>query len=246
MEANIEALLRVLGEQHKEAHGIPEADILEKEQSLGFPLPTILRNYYMTLGRSPYITQGCNNQYEPLPLQEVFVPDDTFFTTDKAFLVIYQVEESVIYCGIRIQDLEKEDPPVYLCAWNSPDWQLENQSLERFLAGKALVQLGIEDRLPYWAIFDESMWNLSDYRRCMCLEEPVHEIDEGSELNAWRVYMKEDVLIVFELDVSEVETDELLAVYLASFRRSSMENLLSEMGKVTDLPAFRTNLSAHE
>ncbi|WP_246059281.1 hypothetical protein [Paenibacillus lautus] len=59
----------------------------------------------------------------------MFIPDDTFFTTDKAFLVFYQVEESVIYCGIRIQDLEQEDPPVYLCAWNSPDWQLENRSL---------------------------------------------------------------------------------------------------------------------
>lgn len=244
MEANIEGILHVLGEQHKEVHGISEADIQTKEHSLGFPLPTVLREYYKILGRSPYITQGCNNQYEPLPLQDVFIPDDTFFTTDKAFLVFYQVEESVIYCGIRIQDLEQEDPPVYLCAWNSPDWQLENRSLQRFLAGKGLVQLSVEDRLPYWAIFDESIWSLSDYRRCMRLEEPEHEMEEGSELNAWKIYLKDDVLIVFELDVSEEETDELLAVYLASFQRASMENLLSEMSKATDLPSFRTNLSA--
>lgn len=243
MEANLERLLRILGEHHKETHGISEADIQAKEQSLGFPLPTTLREYYKNFGRSPYITQGCNNQYEPLPLQDVFIPDDTFFTTDKAFLIFYQVEESVIYCGIRIQDLEEEEPPVYLCAWNLPDWQLENRSLQRFLAGKALVQLGVEDRLPYWAIFDESMWDLSDYRRCMGLERE-HEIDEGSELNAWKIYVKDDVLIVFELDVSEEETEELLAVYLASFQRASMERLLSEMGKVTNLPAYRTNLSA--
>ncbi|MGC6585035.1 SMI1/KNR4 family protein [Paenibacillus sp. Dod16] len=243
MEANIETLLRILGEHHKEAHGISEAGIQAKEQSLGFSLPTALRDYYMVLGRSPYITQGCNNQYEPLPLQDVFIPDDTFFTTDKAFLVFYQVEESVIYCGIRIQDLEQEDPPVYLCAWNSPDWQLENRSLQRFLAGKALVQLGVEDRLPYWAIFDESMWGLSDYCSSMHLERE-HELEEGSELNAWKIYVKDDVLIVFELDVSEEETDELLAVYLVSFQRASMEKLLSEMGKVTNLPSYRTNLSA--
>ncbi|OME86442.1 MULTISPECIES: SMI1/KNR4 family protein [Paenibacillus] len=243
MEATIEGLLRILGEHHKEAHGISEGDIQAKEQSLGFPLPTVLCEYYKILGRSPYITQGCNNQYEPLPLQDVFIPDDTFFTTDKAFLVFYQVEESVIYCGIRIQDLEQEDPPVYLCAWNYPDWQLENQSLQRFLAGKALVQLGVEDRLPYWAIFDESMWSLSDYRRCMHLKESEHEIEEGSELNAWKIYVKDDVLIVFELDVSEEETDELLAVYLASFERTSLEKLLREMGKASNLPAFRSNLS---
>lgn len=245
MKANIEGLLRVLGEHYKEAHGIQEADILEKEQSLGLSLPTTLRYYYKTLGQSPYFTQGCNNQYEPLPLQELFIPGSTFFTTDKAFLVFYQVEESVIYCGIQIQDLEDDDPPVYLCAWNSPDWQLENRSLQRFLAGKALVQLGVEDRLPYWVIFDESLWSLSDYRRCMRLAEPEHEMDEGAELNAWKIYVKDDVLIVFELDVSEEETDELLAVYLASFQRASMENLLSEMRKITNLPPFRTNLSVH-
>lgn len=242
MEANIERLIRILGEHHKEAHGISEADIQAKEQSLGFPLPTVLREYYKILGQSLYITQGCNNQYEPLPLQGLFIPDDTFFTTDKAFLVFYQVEESVIYCGIRIQDLEQEDPPVYLCAWNSPDWQLENRSLQRFLTGKALVQLGVEDRLPYWTIFDESMWDLSDYRRCMRLKRE-YEIDEGSELDAWKIYVKDDVLFVFELDVSEEETDELLAVYLASFEQASLEKLLREMGKANNLPTFRTNLS---
>ncbi|MEK6989648.1 SMI1/KNR4 family protein [Paenibacillus sp. FSL K6-1566] len=242
MKATIEGLLRVLGEHHKEAHGIPEADIQAKEQSLGFRLPVVLRDYYKNLGRSPYITQGCNNQYEPLPLQDVFIPDKTFFTTDKAFLVFYQVEESVIYCGIRIQDLEKEDPPVYLCAWNSPDWQLENRSLQHFLAGKAFVQLGVEDRLPYWAIFDESMWGLSDYCRSMHLERE-HEIDEGSELNAWKIYVKDDVLIVFELYVSEEETDDVLAVYLASFERANLGKLLSGMGRVANLPAFRSNQS---
>jgi len=61
MEANIERLLRILGEHHKEAHGIPEADIQAKEQSLGFALPTALRDDYMVLGRSPYILQGCIN-----------------------------------------------------------------------------------------------------------------------------------------------------------------------------------------
>ncbi|WP_054957765.1 SMI1/KNR4 family protein [Paenibacillus dakarensis] len=242
MEANIEAVLRILGGHHKESHGISEADIQAKEESLGVPLPTVLRNYYKTLGRSPYITQRCNNQYEPLPLQEVFIPDDTFFTTDKAFLVFYQVEESVIYCGIRLQDLVLEDPTVYLCAWSSPDWQLDNRSLQRFLAGKALVQLGVEDRLPYWAIFDESMWSLSDYSRCMRLNEPEHVIDEGSELNAWKIYVKDDVLSVFELSISEEEMDEPLAVYLTSFRRAGLEKLLNEMGKAADLPPFRTNL----
>lgn len=70
--------------------------------------------------------------------------------------------------------------------------------------------------MPYWAIFDESMWGLSDYHRCIGLERE-HEIDEGSELNAWKIYVQDQVLIVFELSVSEDENDDPLAVYLLSF-----------------------------
>lgn len=245
MKASIENLLRLLGDQHEAHHGIPESEIEAKERELGFSLPLVLRNYYKVLGRSPHITQGCNNQYEPLPLEKLFIPDSTFFTTDKAFLVFYQVEESVIYCGIRLDDLEKEDPPVYLCAWSFADWQLENQSLSRFLAGKALIQLGVEDRLPYWAIFDESTWNLSDYHDWMRLDDREDEIEEGSELNTWKIFVKDDVLIVFELSGSEEEEEAPLAVYLASFKRTSMMNLLNELEKAANLPAYRTNLFEH-
>ena len=89
---------------------------------------------------------------------------------------------------------------------------------------------------------DESMWGLSDYCSSMHLERE-HELEEGSELNVWKIYGKDDVLIVFELDVSEEETDELLAVYLASFQRASLEKLLSEMGRAASLPTFRSNLA---
>ncbi|MCY7560654.1 hypothetical protein P4H94_23270 [Paenibacillus macerans] len=50
---------------------------------------------------------------------------------------------------------------------------------------------------------------------------------------------------MFELTGLE-GTDEPLAAYLASFQQASMENLLNEMGKAANLPAFRTNLSAYE
>lgn len=140
-----------------------------------------------------------------------------------------------------MDELEKEDPPVYLCAWSFADWQLENQSLSRFLAGKALVQLGVEDRLPYWAIFDESTWNLSDYHDWMRLDDHEDEIEEGSELNTWKIFVKDDVLIVFELSGSE-EEEAPLAAYLASFKRTSMVNLLNELEKAANLPAYRTNL----
>lgn len=241
MEATIEGLLRLLGEHKKAAHDIPEADIQQKEQSLGLSLPTVLRNYYKTFGQSPYITQGAIINMNRCRYRNCSFPMRCFLRQIRLFWSF--IKESVIYCGIRIQDLEEEDPPIYLFGWNTPDWQLKHRSLQSFLAGKALVQLGIEDRLLYWAIFDESMWNLSDYGRCMRLDETEHEMEEGSELNAWKIHVKDDVLIVFELDVSKEDTDELLAVYLASFQRGNMENLLSGMVKARILPLFPTNLS---
>ena len=108
MEANIERLLLILGEHHKETHGISEADIQAKEQSLGFPLPTT-REYYKILGRSHISPKGViTNMNRSCCRTCSFLM--ILFTTDKAFLVFYQVEESVIYCGIRIQDLEQKDP----------------------------------------------------------------------------------------------------------------------------------------
>ena len=54
--------------------------------------------------------------------------------------------------------------------------------------------------------------------------------------------VKDDVLIVFELSGSEEEEEAPLAAYLASFKRTSMENLLNELEKAANLPAYRTNL----
>lgn len=85
MKASIENLLRLLGDQHEAHHGIPESEIEAKERELGFSLPLVLRNYYKALGRSPHITQGCNNQYEPLPLEKLFIPDSTFSQQTKHF-----------------------------------------------------------------------------------------------------------------------------------------------------------------
>lgn len=238
---------RVLAEflqGHDEAGGsISEEDIQEQERRLGRPFPAVLREYYKRFGRSQYITQQCNNQYEPMLLEDIFVPNSDFFTTDKAFLVFYQCEESVIYCGIRFSDLTQEDPPVYLSAWNHPEWALENESLTNFLVSKAFIQMGVENRLPYWVIFDESMWGFSDYRSYWGLSDEQYEIQETSSLQAWRIFCKEGVILLFEMAVGENE-DDLLAVYLASFDRDRIASLLSRATHDRDLPDYRTNLGS--
>ncbi|NUU78147.1 SMI1/KNR4 family protein [Paenibacillus xylanilyticus] len=241
MNAEFKLLTEFLQGHDEVSDSISEEDIQEQERRLGKPFPAALCEYYKRFGRSQYITQNCNNQYEPMTLHDIFVPDPDFFTTDKGFLVFYQCEESVIYCGIRFSDLKKEDPPVYLCAWNNPDWSLENESLTNFLVSKALIQLGVEDRLPYWVIFDESMWGLSDYLTYWGLSDLQYEIQETSSLQAWRIFCKDGVIFLFEMAIGENE-DDILAVYLASFNRESIASLLERTTQDRQLPDYRTNL----
>ncbi|MFS0871023.1 SMI1/KNR4 family protein [Paenibacillus xylanilyticus] len=243
MNAEFKLLTEFLQGHDEVSDAISEEDIQEQERRIGKPFPAALREYYKRFGRSQYITQHCNNQYEPILLEDIFVPDSEFFTTDKEFLVFYQCEESVIYCGVRFSDLTKEDPPVYLCAWNNPDWSLENESLTNFLVSKAFIQLGVEDRLSYWVIFDENMWGLSDYLTYWGLSDEQYEIQETSSLQAWRIFCREGVIFLFEMAIGENE-DDILAVYLASFDRESIASLLERTTEAQQLPDFRTNLGA--
>ena len=85
MIADFKVLAEFLQGHHEEASSNTEEDIREQERRLGKPLPAALREYYKRFGRCQYITQQCNNQYEPMLLEDIFVPDSDFFTTDKAF-----------------------------------------------------------------------------------------------------------------------------------------------------------------
>ncbi|CAH1222024.1 SMI1/KNR4 family protein [Paenibacillus sp. JJ-223] len=241
MKAAFDVLNRVL-EGHVGADDfISEQDLCEQEQRLGIRFPDVLREYYKRFGNCRYITQHCNNQYEPMRLQETFVPGPDFFTTDKAFLVFYQCEESVIYCGIRLSDVSMEDPPVYLCAWNNPDWSRENESLSNFLVSKALVQMAVEDRLPFWVIFDENMWRLSDYLSCWEMEGDACEIKETSSVQAWRIFYRNHVIVLFEMSLGD-DDEELLAVYLASFDRENIARMVDTTGRAQTLPEYRSNI----
>ncbi|MGC5776398.1 SMI1/KNR4 family protein [Paenibacillus pabuli] len=240
MKAEYKFLTQVLEGHNDTEESISVEDIREQEHRLGIQFPKALHEYYKRFGNSTYITQHCNNQYEPMTLQDIFVPGPDFFTMDKDFLVFYQCEESVIYCGIRFSDLTREDPPVYICAWNNPDWALENESLTNFLVCKAFIQMGIEDRLPYWVIFDENMWGLSEYQAYWNLNDEQYEIKETSSMQAWRIFYKNGVILLFEMALGEND-DDILAVYLASFNKQSMLDLTTQDGA---LPQYRTNIGS--
>ncbi|WP_166243397.1 SMI1/KNR4 family protein [Paenibacillus turpanensis] len=218
--------------------GYSHEEISQKERELRILFPDVLRSYYAAYGKCKYITQNCNNQYEPIKLQDVFIPDAEFFTTDKDYLVFYQCAESVIYCGIKLSELHLVDPPVYLCAWSDPNWYFENDSLSNFLVCKALVQIAVEGRLPYWAFVEEGPWQLTDYLTLWKLSD---EIKESTHHPAWTMFWKNDTLYVFESALGDDE-NEVLGVHLASFYKERIEEALSCQMHERRLPSYSTNV----
>lgn len=227
MKATFEVLEKLLSAYCIESFGNSEEEIAEKEAESGIKFPKSLRDYYKKFGKCNYITKSCNNQYEPLLLYEFFIPGEDFFTSDKDYLVFYQCVESMIYCGIKFTVLRLEDPPVYICVWDKPGWYLENISLINFLVCKALIQIAVEARLPYWVYFRENMWKLSDYRKAWQICDSYNEIEESTTTPAWKIFIKDDVLIVFESVQNENE-EYITGVSLASFDKENIKKCCSE------------------
>lgn len=241
MEASFELLAALLPDDDLGGRGYSEAELVEKEAELGFRLPELLRIYYIQYGKCRYITQDCHNHYEPLPVQDFFMPGEDFFTTEKDYLVFYQCKESVIYCGIKRSDLQLADPPVYSCAWDNDRWYLENNSLGNFLLYKAIIQIAMEGRLSYWVYFNESMWNLSEYRLAWQIDENGLEVVETTPKPAWRLFIKEKVLIVFE-SALDGDDDSILGVSLVSSDKESLQNMLLRNTPAGELPDYQTNM----
>jgi hypothetical protein len=81
--------------------GLPEADLIEAEQRLGFRLPGKLREYYRRTGRRGDLNHSFNRLAAPGALN---VFGDV--------LVFYEESQNVIVWGIRLADIGQEDPPV--------------------------------------------------------------------------------------------------------------------------------------
>lgn len=82
------------------ADGWPEAALAEAEARLGRGLPAALRAYYATMGRSPAVAYN-----ELVPPGELEPAD--------GYLVFMHENQGVVSWGIRIEDLDADDPEVF-------------------------------------------------------------------------------------------------------------------------------------
>ena len=87
------------------------------------------------------------------------------------------------------------------------------------------------------------MWKLSDYCKAWQISDDCIEIEETTPTPAWKIFIKDDVLIVLESALDENE-DYILGVSLASFDKASVKKMLLVNTQAGELPHYQTNLLA--
>ncbi|MFF8913748.1 SMI1/KNR4 family protein [Streptomyces sp. NPDC015032] len=83
--------------------GYAPAELDTAQARLGLPLPTALREAYQLLGHRTDLTDN----------QDVLLaPQDLYLDEDRGVLVFRVENQSCAYWGIRVSDLDQDDPPV--------------------------------------------------------------------------------------------------------------------------------------
>jgi len=101
----------------------------------GPSLPAALASWYATVGRLPELTSTQNRLNPPDQLE-----------MEHGVVVIYTENQSCAIWGIRIEDLEQDDPPVVVTHdWGSSgaDWQREADAVSSFALTVGLTELCI-------------------------------------------------------------------------------------------------------
>ena len=187
--------------------GYSDSRISAAEAKLSVSFPKILKQYYARFGACPYIRQEGSNIPVPLDLEEVFIPDSSYnapYTPNELdFLVFFGFSSvSAIEYGIRLSDLDMEDPPVYYCDWGNPSWVLTNPSLENFLIVSVFWQIGYESRLDCClrlSQFDyDELPGLSRYAAALGMRDC--ELENLEKYQYYRIFIKDGVILACDTD----------------------------------------------
>lgn len=105
------------------SNGVSCTDMAKAESHVGV-LPNVFKTYHQALGLDKHINRSFN---EILSLDEIDFADD--------YLVVAKENQEVCHWGIYKDDLNQDDPKVYVCYDiddNNPTWHIENNSLSDF------------------------------------------------------------------------------------------------------------------
>ncbi|MFD1604604.1 SMI1/KNR4 family protein [Flavobacterium artemisiae] len=126
----IQHIKRLYNLSENENPGFSEKEISELETRLDITLPSKLREFYLLLGKEENLNYSYNTLFKP---EEVHFSDD-------GFLLIYEENQGVVIWGIKKEDLELDNPPVYgnYDTIEKSNWEIETQTAEDFLVMMAI------------------------------------------------------------------------------------------------------------
>lgn len=123
-------------------YGISPQDNVGFEPSeINQPLPEVLREYYLHLGKHEAVNYAHNR---------LLKPGEIGYSQDE-YLVFFEENQQVVYWGIKKADLTLPDPPVYGNYSGdemNPDWHLECTTTSGFLLLMAVYN-GVLGGLTY-------------------------------------------------------------------------------------------------
>lgn len=127
----------------RQLYGIPAQEKIGFDSSeIDQPLPEILLEYYLSLGKHEALNYSHNRLLKP--------GGEIGFSQDE-YLVFYEENQAVVYWGIKKSDLVLKNPPVYgNYSGNEmqPDWHLESATTDGFLLLMAVYN-GVLGGLEY-------------------------------------------------------------------------------------------------
>jgi len=123
-------------------YGIAAQDSFGFEASdIDLPLPAVLKEYYLSLGKHEAINYAHNR---------LLKPGEMGFSQDE-YLMFFEENQGVVYWGIKKADLDLPNPPVYGNYSGdemNPDWHMECATTEGFLLLMAVYN-GVLGGLEY-------------------------------------------------------------------------------------------------
>lgn len=93
-------------------------------------IPKILQDYYLQLGKIKNLNQTQDSLIEPSNLK---------YSKNEDFLVFYAENQWACVWGVHKNDLEKDNPPVYM-SYDELEWLVEFEKLSDYLDAMANLQ----------------------------------------------------------------------------------------------------------
>lgn len=201
--------LRFLAEWNEECR-IPEKVIDEAESRLKIKFPTILRSFYSDWGGHQELVSTTHQLFKPSEC-----------STKGSYLIFAVENQYVFFWGIRIEDLQTNNPPVYYAynEGNELDWSLIHNSTTQFLDwllfghvfGREALKggFGLMDGSKALVKFLES----NDFSEIQ-LDSAPWGLRMESDERPWQIFYNETTLITFDESVSYVSEDQSVAKIL--------------------------------